>query len=1013
MDQATLNILCGLIANGLTSILGQAFSSLAGGGGQREAISHLVRQDAELSTTLQKAAAAVARSARLSGQGRAEKLRTFLCSPDVEAIVRQIFASEMGSDEPVSYTEPLKAAFTASLSLYLGQDVTPVSGVADELFGDLVNGCKRALTAATEKGSLGAHEALSVFRHRIIVDELAGLQKNLDLLTASKKPNLQAILTFEKRYRQQVGVRHRFIIPPHFDAARKVPIDDIYVASNFFTSPNRKGEEPKPVKVSDFLACAYRDVLLGNPGGGKSTLAQKLCHDLATKYDERLYAGRQVTPVLVIVREYGARKKTSNCSIVEFIEETANSRYLVRPPQGAFEYLFLNGRTIVVFDGLDELLETSYREEISGDIEAFCDLYPALPVLVTSREVGYEQAPLDDKRFTIYRLSPFDEGQVSDYARKWFAVDKDLSPDEQEQKSRAFLEESRIVPDLRGNPLMLGLMCNIYRGENYIPRNRPEVYEKCATMLFERWDKSRGIFVPQAMEAYIKPAMQYLAHWIYSDEALQGGVTEDGLIAKASEYLQEWRFDNLPEAEKAAREFIEFCKGRAWVFTDTGTTKEGGRLYQFTHRTFLEYFTAAYLVRTKRTPEELGAFLRPKISTREWDVVAQLAFQIQNNNIQGAGDELLNDTISEAKKTMSAEGLHLLSFAARCLEFLVPRPKTARELAAVCLDRCMDWRLEQSRQDEKTAGAGALEIFPALVLCAAENRSTVSNVVQAALINRINNGEERESVLAVDLGMHLTWFIGWGNGRQMVPRDVRDFWHEVSNQIYQACSKRIESLARSHFLPCNEAFQRQRITAEELLKWHGTGEFYQGEPSAIFPRYWPLSPAQTLLHMATFSSSPSMDAPGQRWEVSQLRDIGRILSTYPTPWVVREHDRAIGFPSWVLELPKKERNRSKRRLALDPNAMFGAFLTAAPLFEAIDEWEIRRLAQTLRTTKVPLFVSLGPLLLARIGQAEPSAAGRAIKQAEFSTTQRDLIERWIRKQLSFVHVQSVDDNEKE
>jgi hypothetical protein len=133
---------------------------------------------------------------------------------------------------------------------------------------------------------------------------------------------------------------------------------------------------------------------------------------------------------------------------------------------------------------------------------------------------------------------------------------------------------------------MLALMCNIYRGESYIPTNRPDVYEKCAVMLFERWDKGRGIRVTLPIEAHIRPAMMHLAHWIYADEALQSGVTEQRLVAKTTDYLCPKRFEDRDEAEGAAKQFIEFCRGRAWVFTDTGTTKEGDRLYQFTHRTF-------------------------------------------------------------------------------------------------------------------------------------------------------------------------------------------------------------------------------------------------------------------------------------------------------------------------------------------------------------------------------------------------------------------------------------------
>jgi hypothetical protein len=40
-------------------------------------------------------------------------------------------------------------------------------------------------------------------------------------------------------------------------------------------------------------------------------------------------------------------------------------------------------------------------------------------------------------------------------------------------------------------------------------------------MLFERWDKRRGINVTLPFEKRILPAMEFLAHWIYSDERRQ------------------------------------------------------------------------------------------------------------------------------------------------------------------------------------------------------------------------------------------------------------------------------------------------------------------------------------------------------------------------------------------------------------------------------------------------------------------------------------------------------------
>lgn len=1012
MGPITQGVIARLIANGLTAIIAHLRHKGRVVFNHEDNLLHVLGEDAALRGVLQEAAVSFTKAAKVDGDRVKERLQRFVNSPDADAVVRQIFASQVSTSEKQAHLELVRAEFMACLSLYLEASEEDVRNLGHPLFEALLIGCDRALGIYVEKGVLSAHEAKAAFRHRLILDELAVIQKNLTILTAPNKPNLQMILEFEEKYRQQVGSRHGHITPPHFDAARKLPIDEIYVSSDIIRIAVRKGEEPTIQKMPDFLSVIYRAVILGNPGGGKSTFTLKLCHDLATRYSERLFAGRQVTPILVVLRDYGAEKKARSCSILQFIETTANSKYQVPPPTGAFEYLLLNGRAVVIFDGLDELLDTSYRQEISGDVESFCSLYPSVPVLVTSREVGYEQAPLDERRFEVFSLSPFDEDQVREYATKWFAADTDLTPEQQRRKADAFLEESQIVSDLRANPLMLALMCNIYRGENYIPRNRPEVYEKCAVMLFERWDKSRGILVPLPFEAHINPAMKYLAHWIYSDEALQGGVTERDLVAKATEYLCSWRFEDRDEAEHAAREFIEFCNGRAWVFTVTGTRREGERLYQFTHRTFLEYFTAAHLVRTHAIPDSLGGVLRPRITRREWDVVAQLAFQLQHKNVEGAGDQLLTGLISQAHETGGDNGWNLLSFAARCLEFMVPRPRVTRDITLACTERCLAWGLRQIKKGEpperefKSHGSGGpREILGDLLHAASENRAAIADSLEKLLIERINGGTEADSILALEIGMNLTLPLHRWQRRRVPHHELWDFWAGTSNRIFDACSNRLEALCPRHFPLCLGALWRGRVPLADLISWHGLEGIFRQSSYIMFPGTWRWAAAESFVQTAQQFSYQAASESSINFaaRLSQLEEVGRILLYSPPPWLNVAVISGYRSPTWFFEEARflGEEKRAREPMVLSPDALFAAFALLAAILEASDE--LKQLpGKAVREIRRPFFDSLRWIFVARFDSAETEKVQAEMDRCGFTTEQQTFGWRWVRREIDLV-----------
>ena len=342
-------------------------------------------------------------------------------------------------------------------------------------------------------------------------------------------------------------------------------------------------------------------------------------------------------------------------------------------PDGLVERLLLTGRAVVIFDGLDELLDTSRRRDVSDRVEQFCSAYPLTPVLVTSRVVGYDQARLDDAQFTCYRLGGFGDDEVAEYARKWFRTQEGMPAAEAAAKAVAFLTESANTRDLLANPLILSLMCILYRGSGSLPGDRAGIYARCADLLLRKWDEQRDLYQKLRADHLVEPTLRYLAWWLFTGEDSQAAATEREMLAKTSEFLYGRAYETEDEARVAAREFVDFCRGRMWVFSDSGTTASGEKLYGFTHRTFLEYFAAWHLAVTTDSPEELARILASRIASEGWQVVGELAIKIKGDAIDRGSDRIYVAMLNAVPSPQ--ERGPLLAFLVTCLQSARPSPR--------------------------------------------------------------------------------------------------------------------------------------------------------------------------------------------------------------------------------------------------------------------------------------------------------------------------------------------------
>ena len=594
---------------------------------------------------------------QLSGWIAYDGLTAFLNDNSVQAIVYELLTVRL-TDAPEAEVERLSKLFkTLGQGKLTAHEISTVFDFLDQEIADLV-------------GRLSSADPDLL--HRIRQDAYLGrIVAAIDRQTTalSKRSDLSDGRDFVVRYRQRAGDHHGRLQPPDFERRRLVPIAELYVPPTIIQlgHANPAAASPLQVDIQELAGKIHRTVLLGDPGGGKTTAAQVILQQHATD------AGRPV-PFLVTLREYASAESPER-SVLHYIEHKLETFYQCSPPPHFLESILLSGAALVIFDGLDELMDTSRRSEISAIIENFCSEYPLTRVLVTSRVIGYDQARLDERQFECYQIVGFNSQQVAEYAQKWFTCQERVEPGEAD----SFLEESANAADLRSSPLMLALMCILYRGQGSIPRSRSAVYEQCASLLYHRWDASRKIHLELRARNFVEPALRYLAHWLLVRADTQPLVTEHELVSETTAYFRQ-RGEEVINAEQAAREFVGFCRGRLWVFSEAGTTRQGEALYTFTHRTFLEYFAAAYLASVHDKPEQLGRKIISYVARGEWDTVAQLAVQIKDRSAERGGDRIFQTLLANRRYRASNAVGNILGFLGRCTAFIEPAPATLRDL---------------------------------------------------------------------------------------------------------------------------------------------------------------------------------------------------------------------------------------------------------------------------------------------------------------------------------------------
>ncbi|MCA2229947.1 AIPR family protein [Nonomuraea aurantiaca] len=199
----------------------------------------------------------------------------------------------------------------------------------------------------------------------------------------------------------------------------------------------------------DFDKQIGRTLLIGSPGGGKSTLCEYLAYSRAASDSDVAF----LLPLRDLVLSSGLTPR-----ITALIELELEAALQADPPQGFVERLLLNSSPLIIFDGLDEASSSREASRFPAILDAFIAQYPNVRILLTSRPMVFQWLGHGLAGFSRFLLEEFNDQQTATFVRGWFA-----SAGEQYGRDRGeeFLRQITMSSLIKPNPLQLTLACSL------------------------------------------------------------------------------------------------------------------------------------------------------------------------------------------------------------------------------------------------------------------------------------------------------------------------------------------------------------------------------------------------------------------------------------------------------------------------------------------------------------------------------------------------------------------------
>ncbi len=370
-----------------------------------------------------------------------------------------------------------------------------------------------------------------------------------------------------------------------------------------------------------------RLVLLGDPGGGKSTFLRHLAWALALRGLDQvntmtaLYGWENAQsrlPIILPLRTLAGAIATAGAqeATVFAVLRTVMHDCCVLQVDDLLSAALDQGSALLLCDGLDEVPlkavpgVSADRTQTLEVLRAFALLYPKVQIVLTCRVRAFDDPLRTRLGWPVETLDAFTLGQVRHFVPAWYAelVARKQITAEQAQRLSATLIDSIIaspkLTEMAKTPLLLTLMTLVLFNKGELPRDRPQLYERILDLLLGQWDMVReGKSLAQAIglldwdSSRFQPLLDqisYQAHLAGSSEDGRGRLDRGDLYRDLIDFFTHAQ---VPAPGDSALAWLEYIEQRSGLLAPDGRDS-----YVFAHLTLQEHCAGRHIALNSEDP---------------------------------------------------------------------------------------------------------------------------------------------------------------------------------------------------------------------------------------------------------------------------------------------------------------------------------------------------------------------------------------------------------------------------